>query len=470
MNYFGLNPYLPLTEHVPDGEPRLFEDRVYIYGSHDRANGTSFCQEDYVTWSASIHDLTDWRYEGVIYRKEQDPLNPEGRLALFAPDVVQGTDGKYYLYYCLQIQPVISVAISDSPSGPFEFLDHVHRPDGRLLKEFMPYDPAVLVDDDGQVFLYYGFSAVFISEKYGVPISPGSMMVKLAPDMVTALTEPEPMIPWEGRAAGTEFEAHPFFEASSIRKIHGKYYLVYSSKWFRELCYAISDHPDRGFHYGGVIVDNTDIGMNGRTEPACATGTNHGGLVDLGDKVYIFYHRHTNGTSYSRQGCAEEVRIEADGSIRQVEITSCGLNGGPLPATGEWPAAICCWLYGDFSPLFHKHMNEYNREEIACIAQDGDEVYIRNMMTNTTACFKYFRFDSPVNVTLWLRGRASGTVSLRLDDADSSPVASSGVSLFSDHWKTITLPVCMTGTHSLLVTYQGEGAVDFLKLVFTKNE
>ena len=31
------NPYLPLTEYIPDGEPHVFEDRVYIYGSHDRA-------------------------------------------------------------------------------------------------------------------------------------------------------------------------------------------------------------------------------------------------------------------------------------------------------------------------------------------------------------------------------------------------------------------------------------------------
>ena len=71
------NPYLPLDEYVPDGEPHLFDGRVYIYGSHDLAGGEAYCLGDYVTWSAPENDLTDWRYEGVIYRKDQDPSNKE---------------------------------------------------------------------------------------------------------------------------------------------------------------------------------------------------------------------------------------------------------------------------------------------------------------------------------------------------------------------------------------------------------
>ena len=69
------NPYLPSYEYVPDGEPHAFGDRIYLYGSHDRFNGGFFCLNDYVCYSAPKSDLTDWRYEGVIYRKEQDPRN-----------------------------------------------------------------------------------------------------------------------------------------------------------------------------------------------------------------------------------------------------------------------------------------------------------------------------------------------------------------------------------------------------------
>lgn len=67
MRHPGVNPYLPLWEYVPDGEPHVFGDRVYLYGSHDRAGGYNFCLNDYVGWSAPVTDLSDWRYEGVLY-------------------------------------------------------------------------------------------------------------------------------------------------------------------------------------------------------------------------------------------------------------------------------------------------------------------------------------------------------------------------------------------------------------------
>ena len=69
------NPYLPSYEYIPDGEPRVFNGRLYIYGSHDCFDGAVYCQNDYVCWSAPEDDLSNWRYEGVIFRKEQDPRN-----------------------------------------------------------------------------------------------------------------------------------------------------------------------------------------------------------------------------------------------------------------------------------------------------------------------------------------------------------------------------------------------------------
>ena len=71
----AFNPYLPAYVYIPDGEPHIFGDRIYIYGSHDRFNGSHFCLNDYVCYSAPLNDLTDWKYEGVIFRKDQDPRN-----------------------------------------------------------------------------------------------------------------------------------------------------------------------------------------------------------------------------------------------------------------------------------------------------------------------------------------------------------------------------------------------------------
>ena len=98
----GFNPYLPSWEYIPDGEPHVFGDRVYLYGSHDRFNGYAFCLNDYVCYSAPVSDLTDWRCEGVIYTRTDDPRNVDGDQCLYAPDVccksqaVFSDDGKHF--------------------------------------------------------------------------------------------------------------------------------------------------------------------------------------------------------------------------------------------------------------------------------------------------------------------------------------------------------------------------------------
>lgn len=69
-----MNPFLPLWEYTPDGEPHIFGDRIYLFGSHDTEGGDRYCSKgDYVGWSAPLDDLSDWRYEGVMYTAEQDP-------------------------------------------------------------------------------------------------------------------------------------------------------------------------------------------------------------------------------------------------------------------------------------------------------------------------------------------------------------------------------------------------------------
>ena len=125
MKKQAFNPYLPSWEYIPDGEPYVFDGRVYVYGSHDFWNGYVFCMGDYVCWSAPVDDLGNWRYEGVIYPRNADPLNKEGKMCLYAPDVTVGPDGRYYLYYVLDKVGVISVAVCDTPAGKYEFYGYV---------------------------------------------------------------------------------------------------------------------------------------------------------------------------------------------------------------------------------------------------------------------------------------------------------------------------------------------------------
>ena len=159
----AFNPILPSWEYVPDGEPRVFGDRVYLYGSHDRFDGADFCLNDYVGWSAPVDDLTEWRCEGIIYRATQDPRNKDGKMHMCAPDCVQGIDGRYYLYYQLHVLQCTSVAVADTPAGPFEFYGYVKHPDGTPWGEkkgdIFAFDPGVLVDGN-KAYIYVGFGAM----------------------------------------------------------------------------------------------------------------------------------------------------------------------------------------------------------------------------------------------------------------------------------------------------------------------
>lgn len=101
MKNAACNPVLPVSVCVADGEPHVFGNRVYLFGSYDTPGGESFCLEDYEFFSAPLHDLSNWTSRGANYSAKQDPLYGENARYLYAPDVVQGNDGRYYLYYCL---------------------------------------------------------------------------------------------------------------------------------------------------------------------------------------------------------------------------------------------------------------------------------------------------------------------------------------------------------------------------------
>ena len=188
------NPYLPLYEHIPDGEPHVFDNRLYVFGSHDLENGNEFCELDYVAWSAPTNDLSDWQYEGIIYRKDQDPYNTD-LLPMYAPDVVKGRDGRYYLYYCVKFQDAIHVAVSDSPAGKYEFYGRVHYKDGRVMSDNQTYDPSVICSEEGN-FLYFGFAPCMINiPRYKDQDLRGGSVLQLENDMLTVKEGPKVIIP-----------------------------------------------------------------------------------------------------------------------------------------------------------------------------------------------------------------------------------------------------------------------------------
>ena len=473
------NPYLPLFEHIPDGEPHVFGDRLYVFGSHDLENGSEFCELDYAAWSAPVDDLSDWRCEGIIYRKDQDPFNKD-LLPLYAPDVVRGPDGRYYLFYCAKFQDSINVAVCDTPAGAYEFYGRVHYADGRIMTDNQPYDPSVICAEEGN-FLYFGFAPCMINiPRYKNQDLKGCSAVRLSDDMLTVLEGPDIVLPSLTYGKGTSFEGHEYFEAPSIRIIRTRWYLIYSSIHTHALCYAISTSPMGGFTYGGVIVDNGDVGYKGRSEDKklMSVGNNHGGLVEVKGQWYMFYHRHTSLNQYNRQGCAERVFISEDGSIPQVTITTSGMNPEPLSGDAVYPAVLCCNLtnghMGALSSLGRTNA-EADFPYITC--EDGER-YITNIKEGDLIGYKYINLSETGEVSVTFRCDGYGSLLLYTSLAEAeaaqaslkdgagelpAPVGEIAIEE-SAIWRSRTCGVSFGQALELYLIYRGMGAADLLTL------
>ena len=327
------NPILPLWECIPDGEPRQFGDRVYLYGSHDRYGFGNFCDYKLKCWSAPVNDLNNWVCHGHIFQTRPDSDHessvPHTDRELYAPDVVE-KDGKYYLYtYIADSKGCVSV--SDRPEGPFKFLSTYEYAPEDAGDDGIYNDPGVLVDIIGdeagengkkcRVYIYYGFE--------------GSNMNELDPDTMYRVLPGS----LKKHVIDDRREVHPerrFYEASSPRKIGDTYYVIYSPRKGSRLAYATSDSPVGPFTYRGYIIDN------GVDYPA---GNNHGSLCRIGEQWYVFYHRMTNNTMFSRRACVEKVNILPDGTIPPVEMTSLGFEDSLNPYKPV-KAEIACILTG----------------------------------------------------------------------------------------------------------------------------
>ena len=405
------NPYLPNWEYVPDGEPRVFGDRIYVYGSHDRKDSIDFCDYKLKVWSAPVSDPTKWVCHGDIFRSRDGHDSPSDvdwtDELLFAPDVVE-RGGKYYLYAYI-VNSKGCVAVADRPEGPFRLLSRYeydipnHYDNGTFI------DPGVLVDDDGRVYIYCGYQGSYMCELKDnmYEAVPGSYKLDIIP---TA-------------------EPHRFFEACSPRKINGTYYLIYSPQRGSCLDYATSDSPTGPFTYRGTIIDN-GIDFPG--------GNDHGSVCCINGQWYIFYHRMTNGTIMSRRGCVERIEILPDGTIPQVEMTSLG---------------------------FEESLNPYDftQADTACVLKGGcyiteTSVFERPIVNVTDGCvmgWKYFDFgedfaSKTMQIRLKLRGTGSrGRVHVRLDSEDGEELGT--VDFAEDSGTAGARIKAVTGRHAVFL-------------------
>ena len=368
------NPYLPLWEHLPDGEPRVFEDpdnpgklRAYIIGSHDLTY-TAYCGPDIRMWSAPVEDLTQWRDEGPIFSYFVDGQWD----TMFAPDLVETIDkntGKktYWLYpHSRGWKRVPMVCKGDRPDGPFTPVNLT--PDGKACVDgsLIDFDPSVFVENitnkkdpdfhrGFRAYVFYGFrhsTAYELDQDNMYGVRPGTEIRDYflpASERYGVVRDPEgtqyPAL-YKGQNPG-DFN---FFEASSIRQVGNKYVMVFSGYSGPEygqgstnsaLRYAFGDSPLGPWRSGGVLVDSRGIvpnedgthlvGMN-------AAHNTHGSIQQINGQWYVFYHRPPRGFGFARQAMVAPIKIECDkkpvakGGV--VRITAYD----PYAKNNEWTA------------------------------------------------------------------------------------------------------------------------------------
>lgn len=417
------NPYLPLWEFIPDGEPYVFEDpdnpgqyRVYVYGSHDNLI-QYYCGRDQVVWSAPVDNLKDWRLDGVIFENLRngngDLLNAEGvGDVLYAPDVTLVTDatGKktYYLYPNVQNdQRAGLIAKSDRPDGPFEVCNWDPN-DPNATTGVLRFDPGVFVDDDGRVYGYWGFE-----RSYAAELDPNTMCTVKAGTPVI-----EDMV--SGRYQDGIFH---FFEASSIRKIKDKYVLIYSrfapeGEWGLPetnytLAYAYSNSPLGPWTYGGTIIDGRgkeQLADGTWQITATPSGNTHGSICEINGKWWVFYHRQAGTSEYSRQAMVAPIDVEvtegANGYVKisEGEFTSEGFETEGLNPLERHAAGIACYFVGP-EPAHQEYPNVIypgSHTEIFRIQYDGetpvydpsiDQCHMVNNVDGSIVGYKYFNFN-----------------------------------------------------------------------------
>ena len=426
------NPYLPLWEHIPDGEPYVFEDpdnpgqyRVYIYGSHDSMI-SGYCGRELVVWSADVNDLNHWRYDGEIFKVDKNangqPLSRQGLAdVLYAPDIalVKGADGSktYYLYPNNQAGGRNGMVCKSSRlDGPFEVCnwskENPNRTDGVLA-----FDPAVFVDDDGRVYGYWGFE-----HSYGAELDPATMAtVKPGTEIVENMVS--------GRYDDGIFS---FFEASSIRKIKDKYVFIYS-RFTKDgefglpvsnytLAYAYSDNPLGPWTYGGTIIDarGREIDEQGNViASATIDGNTHGSICQINGQWYVFYHRQTGTDEYARQAMVSPITVNVEEGkggkveISEGEYTSEGFSIDGLDPLERHSAGIACWYTGP-TPAIHDWPNNIFSGSYVASAYGTDSKFDKpyDLVNNTNPVvnntdgsivgYKYFNFDKVTNHILTL--------------------------------------------------------------------
>ena len=313
---------LVTDEYTADPSAHVFNDKIYIYPSHDYDSGipeddmgSHFAMKDYHVYSLDSigGEVKD---HGVVLDVEDVPWASR---QMWAPDAAE-KNGRYYLYFPAKDENDIfriGVAVGETPAGPFE-------PQAEPIAQSFSIDPAVFEDTDGIHYMYFGGiwggqlqrwqDDEYVEEDiYPADDEPAlsPKIAKMDEDMLSFAEEPKDVIILDqnGDPILTGDNERRFFEAAWVHKYDGKYYFSYSTGDTHKIVYATGDSPYGPFTYQGVIL-----------EPVLGW-TNHHSIVEFEGDWYLFYHDTSlsGGKTHLRSMKMAELEYNDDGSIKTID-------------------------------------------------------------------------------------------------------------------------------------------------------
>jgi hypothetical protein len=408
-------------QFTADPTARVFDGKIYLYPSHDIPSPIErlkewFCMADYHVFSSD--NLTQWQDHGVIVSQENVPWVAPESYSMWAPDCVY-RDGKYYFYFPSAAAGenrrgfAVGVAVSDKPYGPF-------IPEEQPIVGIGGIDPCVLIDRDGQAYIYWS--------------GRGMSVARLKDNMVELDSAP---VQIEGLPEG--FKEGPFvFERKGI------YY--YTFPWVADktekLAYATGDNPMGPFEFKGVIMGESPTGC----------WTNHHSIVEYHDQWYLFYHHNDYSPAFDKNRATriDSLFFNADGTIREVTPT---LRGVGITAAAE---------------MIHPDRYSAISEEGASIAfvdaQNPFEGW-KTRLNEDGAWIRYNRVDfgegGQQKVKVRISSASASRVGLQLTHPNRRALAEINVTA-GNSWQEISLPVrdVPAGIHDIQLSLIGAGMVE----------
>lgn len=410
------------TAYTADPAPLVYNDKLYLYTSHDEDDSTWFTMNDWKLYSTD--DMVNWT-------EHPTPLSFKtfewARGDAWAAQCIE-RDGKFYMYVPVtdcKGESAIGVAVADSPYGPF------YDPLGTSLvqADFGNIDPTVFIDDDGQAYLYWG--------------NPNCFYVKLNKDMISyeGGIHAVPMTPESfGRREGNPKRATLYEEAPWLYKRKGAYYLFYAGGPIPEhLAYATSDSPEGPWKYGGTVMAKEG-----------GSFTNHPGIVDFRGKTYLFYHDASlpGGSGFTRSVCVREMDFGRDGKVNPVKMVKEGVEKGlkPLCPYRKVEAETMAWskrMKSDYNPQVGVFVTAL---------RNGSYTRVRDVDFGEKA-------PSRILARLSTTHNADIVMEVRLDGLEGKVLAELKVPRTggSDRWKLVEKQIPqVTGVHDLYFIFKGK--------------